>query len=362
MVEARNCVLISFPFAAGVALAQFSGFSLFHISLALVAGLVLPALGGRLNRRFWYGVMFFAVGMLCGAASLAASPAITKNGLPGVDTAAGSLLRRALTHTGAIIRDLPFPHERTNALLRALLTGQRDGLGRETTAAFRAAGASHILALSGLHLGIIYLLVSKLLLPVGNGRISAVIRSVLVVAVAAFYTFMTGASPSTVRALLFITLNETLKHCPWRRKSPIAVWCCALMIQLTFSPWAIRSAGFQLSYLAMLGIFTLYPRLDAIYPKPQKGRDPLRWMWSSMALSISCQAFTAPLVWILFKSFPVHFLLTNLLALPLTTVLMFCAVALLLSGFAGICPSWLILTTDTLAELLQACLEIISGM
>lgn len=352
MEEARDVVLISFPFAAGVALAQFCPFSLFHYALAAVAALMLLALAGVCRGRVWYGVLFFAVGALCGSTG---SPV-------GGSFASPGMTEGALKRTDALIRDIPFPHSETNALLRALLTGLRDDLPRDTVASFRAAGASHILALSGLHLGIIYLLVSKLLSLLGNGRIASIIRSILIVAASAFFAFMTGAAPSIVRALLFITINELMRYSPGRRKTPLAVWCLALMIQLMISPWVIRSVGFQLSYLAMLGIFLVFPWLDGFYPKTGRGPHPVKWIWSSMALSLSCQLFTAPLVWLHFRTFPKYFLLTNLLALPLTSLLMFAAVPLLLLTFAGLSPSWLIWLTDTLALALEKCLFIIAAL
>ena len=362
MDEARDIVLLSFPFAAGVALAQFCPFPLFHISLAFSALLLLLALSGKLNGCGWYAVLFCAIGVLCGAVGGGGPFAALGMTVEGGMTGGGGVTGRALERTDAAIRAIPFPHGSTNELLRALLTGQRDGLGRETAAAFRAAGASHILALSGLHLGIIYLLLSKLLAVLGNGRITAIIRSLLIVAASALYAFMTGSSPSIIRALLFITINELMRHSPGRRKSPLAVWCCALMIQLAISPWVIRSVGFQLSYLAMLGIFTVFPWMEAFYPKPAKGWSLMRRIWASMALSISCQLFTAPLVWLRFRTFPKYFLLTNLLALPLTSLLMICAVAMLILAFAGLSPAWLIWLTDTLATLLENCLAIIAAL
>ena len=355
MDEARDIVLISFPFAAGVALAQFCPLSFFHFALAAVAALLLLTLGGALHGRVWFGILFFAAGVLCGS---------TGSPVPGTtsDPVGPDIFRRALARTGSLICGIPFPHSETNLLLRALLTGLRDGLSRETAASFRAAGASHILALSGLHLGIIYLLLSKLLALMGNGRVAYALRSILIVAACGFYAMMTGAGPSIVRALLFICINELLRHSPGRQKSPVAVWCIALLVQLVISPWVIRSVGFQLSYLAMLGIFTLFPWLEGFYEKPARKLSPMRWIWSSMALSISCQAFTAPLVWLRFGTFPKYFLLTNLLALPLTSLLMFSAVACLLLSSAGLCPGWLIWTTDSLAEILQGCLSIIASL
>jgi competence protein ComEC len=81
-----------------------------------------------------------------------------------------------------------------------------------------------------------------------------------------------------------------------------------------------------------------------------------------MALSISCQVFTAPLVWLRFRTFPKHFLLTNLLALPLTYFLMFSAVACLALSALGLCPAWLVWTVDVLAGALQYCLSIIADL
>ena len=364
MNEARDIVLISFPFAAGVALAQFCPFPLFHPALAAVAVLMLLALAGVLRGRVWYGLLFFAIGVLCGEAGSLAGGSFASLGMTGKNgmTGGNGIAAWALERTDALIRGISFPHGGTNELLRALLTGQRDALSQETVAAFRSAGASHILAISGLHLGIIYLLLSKLLSLLGNGRMMAAVRSILIVAACGFYTLMTGAGPSIVRAQLFISINELMRHSPGRRKDPLSVWCCALILQLTVSPWVIASVGFQLSYLAMLGIFTLFPWLDAFYQKPSRGWSPMKWMWTSMALSISCQAFTAPLVWLRFGTFPRYFLLTNLLALPLTSLLMFSAVACLLLTMVGCSPGWLVWTTDSLAEILQGCLSVIASL
>ena len=349
MKEARDIVAISFPFAAGVALAQLSSVSLFHTSLALVAIMLLLALAGILPGKISYALLFLAIGALCGSAG-------------GFGAAELPLAEKALEKTDALIRSLPFKDEDKRELLRALLTGQREGLPKEMVAAFRAAGASHILALSGLHLGIIYLFLGKVLTILGNGRAMSWVRSAVLIAACCFYALMTGAAPSIMRALLFISLNEILRHCPGRRKSPLAVWCCALMVQLAFSPGVISSLGFQLSYLAMLGIFLLFPAMDGWYPREGRFEGPVRKIWSSMALSISCQIFTAPLVWLRFRTFPKYFLLTNLLALPLTSALMFSAVSCLLLSSLGLSPAWLPHAVEFLASLLIRCLGIIAAI
>ena len=417
MKEARDIVSLTFPFAAGVALAQYFLSGVPSISLLLQAALALTALlmfleiSGCLHGKAWYMLLFLALGMCCGilptgpglldvfstaggtmpaGGLFGESRALYPSGVGGaaiyaVDTLGQSqalypsgvgmsVFERALGRTIALVRSLPFAHEKTGALLQALLTGSKEALSRDTIVAFRTAGASHILALSGLHLGVIYLLLGRVMSVFGNVPVMMAARSAVIVSVCAFYAIMTGASPSIVRALLFIGINELMRFFPDRCKTPISVWCCALMIQLCLSPKVIRSVGFQLSYLAMLGIFTLFPVLDGWYDASpntaplRQGKDrkrttgPMRWIWSSMALSISCQLFTTPLVWVVFGTFPRYFLLTNLLALPLVSALMPFAIVSATLFALGICPDVLLDLTDFFATLLLSVISIIAEL
>jgi competence protein ComEC len=217
-----------------------------------------------------------------------------------------------------------------------------------------------LLALSGLHIGILYLILSKLLWPLGNSLSARRFRYGLILLAAGFFTLMTGASPSIVRAFLFIFLTETARI-TGRPRDPLRVLATALLIQLVISPSAIVSVGFQLSYLAMTGIFLLYPVLEGWYPESTRF-DPVRKIWQAAALSISCQVFTGPLAWFRFHTFPTYFLLTNLLAMPVTTCLMGSAVATLVFRGIGFRSGFLIQVTDALAGLLIWILQTISSM
>lgn len=332
-----------------------------------------------------------------GVSGLSGSGAAGGDGLPGSWAAGGG----GLSGTGAMGSD------DAAALLKALLTGQRKGLARETVAAFRSSGAAHILALSGLHLGVIYGILTRGLALLGRSRPAMLLRSLIAVAACGFYCLMCGAGPSLVRAFLFICINEFARHSPGRRREPLRVLCAALMVQLVVCPGVIASVGFQLSYLSMAGIFILFPRLNAWYPtlsgllrghnsgsrpepssvnldgpdkhkaktafisapdlisgSPEKARkfDPMRRIWSSIALSTSCQIPTAPVVWIHFHTFPKYFLLTNLLALPLTEALIISAVLALLLSALGLEPILLIRLVDFLSRTLLSTLHIISGL
>ena len=351
-----DIIRLSIPFVAGVGLSSWTSAPFICASAALAAVAACFFFSVRSGRRTAVIVLLFlSLGVLCHSGS-----AILPYRIP-VPAAASA----ALEKLSALIDSLPFSERETNALLKAFLTGQRQGLGRAMTGCFRAAGASHLLALSGLHLGVIYLILSKLLAILGNSRLAYAAHSVLIVACSAFYVLMTGASPSIVRAFLFILLAEIARNCPGRSKTPIGVWCTAMLIQLVFRPEAISSIGFRLSYLAMLGIFLLYPAMKDWYPGGGSKRErwnPLRRMWEAMALSTSCQLFTAPLVWVTFHTFPGYFLLTNLIALPLTEALIACGIALAALAAIGLAPLPLLRLADSLSFALRRSLEIIASM
>ena len=281
---------------------------------------------------------------------------------PGVDTT--TFLERWTSawaeRLRAFIDGIPFPSEGTAPLLKALLTGDRSDLSRDTVRVFRESGGAHLLALSGLHIGILYLLLSRLLWPLGNSPRACRFRYGLIILAAGLFTLMTGASPSIVRAFLFIFLNETARIA-CRPRDPLRILSTALLIQLVLTPSAITSLGFQLSYLAMAGIFLLFPVLDGWYPKGQRF-DPVRKVWEAAALSISCQVFTGPLAWFRFHTFPTYFLLTNLFALPMTTLLMGSAVTTLALRAIHCCPGFLIRATDWLCQALVWILQVISSM
>ena len=329
---------------------------------AAAAGIILPLMSLPLLLRRRLAALdpdralllitgLFTLCGILGAALVRLSPGFSET--PSFLADAGESLR-------GFIGTLPFSHEGTAPLRTALFTGDRSGLGRETVRLFRSSGASHILALSGLHMGILYLIFDRLSSLAGNSRGVLIVRFILIIAGALAFTLVTGAPPSLVRAFLFIAINETLRLLG-RPRNGVRVLSLALLVQLIISPGVILQPGFQLSYLAMCGIFILYPRMEAWYP--EGGRlSPLRTIWKSAALSISCQLFTAPLVWYYFRSFPQYFLLTNLLAMPLTTLIMTTALACMVLSAAGICPAFLYTTTDALCNLLQGVLEIISSM
>lgn len=384
----------TFGAASGLLLSRISMHAAYISSAtSLLVALTLTVITSADRRQAEILLLFLTAGVFCAATST----------LTSLGAVAGKPLFASLAADfRSMISSIPFPHEGTAPLVNALLTGDRSSLDSSVMNSFRDSGASHILALSGLHLGIIYGILLKVTSIFGKHPMVKAVRSLIVISLCGIYTLATGASPSLVRAFLFILVNETarLTH---RSNNPLRVYCAALFIQTAINPQVISSTGFQLSYLAMAGIFLLYPALKKWYPQKEAAGDMLiengagltesdglegvmidkgcrrarrcwtSWMktivsdaprkiWDAAALTISCQVFTGPLAWWKFGTFPKYFLLTNLLSLPLTSAVMLLSVSTSVLFAIGICPDFLISLTDSSASLLLFIMKVISSM
>ncbi len=298
---------------------------------------------------------------LCAAVCVFRSGTTSLTGDAGFSGDIWSPLRALCENSKALIDSLPFKDRENNALVKALLTGDRSNLSPETGRAFRDSGAAHILALSGLHLGIIYGIVTKCFVILGNSPAAVKARSALTIAATGAYCLMVGAGPSISRAFLFILLRE-LSVIFGRTAGLRDTLCGAFVLQVCLNAEAVRSVSFQLSYLAIVGIAYIYPPLRDFWPSGGPRRSPLRWVWNSAAVSIACQVTTGPLAWLRFGTFPMYFILTNLISLPLTGLLIPAALFTSLLHALGICPAVAAQATELLADTLRGSLEIIAAI
>ena len=374
MTVEREIAGFAIPFAVGTAAAVYTGISsgnIFAFSL-IIAGTAIPwMLLMSPARKKWSSTL-----VRCIIASIAlGSGALC--GMRENETFISDLpdkrLSSSVLNYGETLEkaaeSIPFRDRQTNAFVKAVLTGERNGMSDEVTESFRDSGASHILALSGLHLGVIYMMICRLLSFIGFSPTALRFRSMATVFLCGFYTLATGAGPSLVRAFIFIALNE-IARLSGRLRSTGYILMSALIIQLCISPSSVRFAGFQLSYAAMAGIAFIYPWLKKLWPSEQDRYSvsnlaivrPTRWIWNSAAMSIACQITTAPIAWLYFGTFPQYFLLTNLIALPLTSILIPVSTVTLILYKTRICPDLLIRITEWLTGMLIRALEIIASM
>lgn len=275
-----------------------------------------------------------------------------------------AMLEGAVERINLLIDGIGFKEPMNRELMRALLLGDKSGLSKELVQSFRDAGGAHLLALSGMHLGMIYGIMSLLLKALGNFPLSRQLRSCIVIAACGYYCLMCGAGPSLFRAFLFILIAEGGKMLGRSQKS-VNIFCTALALHIILRSEDLAMVSFQLSWCAMAGIVFLWPWMKELMTvlSADKGEiiegrmsgamkmrftgnrlgyegkaieGPVNKIWELASLSISAQAATAPLSFLYFGTFPKYFLITNLTAAPLMTVAMTCC--LIAAALSLICP------------------------
>lgn len=214
------------------------------------------------------------------------------------------------------------------AVIAAMTLGDKSSLTPDIRDTYAITGASHILALSGLHLGIIYWLVT--LLMVGR-RWRMAAQVVTILAIWAF-AFLTGLSPSVVRSAIMLTVYALLSI-GYRQGASVNVLAFTAIVMLVTSPLSVFDIGFQMSFLAVLSILLFHPLLYGLIPLPWLQRHTaVRWLWGLTVLSVSAQMGVAPLIAFYFHRFSTYFLLSNFIVVPEAYLILVGALVLLLSG------------------------------
>lgn len=229
-----------------------------------------------------------------------------------------SLAFQAREYLLEILKKYKIP-EKERSVMAALSLGYREDLTEDTVRAYRSAGAMHILAVSGLHVGIIYLLFQYITFFMQRKKWGRIARSLLGLCILWGYAFLTGLSPSVVRAstmFSFFTAAGLLN----RKVSPFNILASAVFVILVADPFLIAQPGFQLSVAAVASIVAFYPKI-AILWEPRNLF--LSKIWSLIALSLSAQTGTFVLCIYYFHQFPVYFIIANLVAVPLAGLLLY---------------------------------------
>ena len=231
------------------------------------------------------------------------------------------------------------------AVVAAMTLGDKSQLTNELRKTYAITGASHILALSGMHLGIIYTLLSLLL----SRRRWWIVSQVVIIVCIWLYVFLVGMTVSVVRSAVMITVYALLSlgH---RDKMSVNTLAFAAIVMLLFNPLSLFDVGFQLSFLAVLAILLFYPLFEGVWPQPfLMDHRVFKWLWTMLSVSCAAQIGVAPLIVYYFGRFSCFFLLTNLLVVPAATLILYLSlVVLLIPSLAYL----LIYMVDTLNHLL----------
>ena len=217
------------------------------------------------------------------------------------------------------------------AVVAAMTLGDKSAMTSDLREVYAVSGASHVLALSGLHLGIIYMVLS--LLVVGP-RSRFVIQVFAVLGIWAF-VLLVGLPISVVRSAVMISVYALLSLIGRSRASLNALALAALLI-LMVSPHSLYDIGFQLSFAAVLAIVVVQPILERIVHREWLfAHPPLRWAWGLATVSVAAQLGVAPLIAYYFGRFSTWFLLTNFIVIPATTAILWLAIGALLLPALG---------------------------
>lgn len=244
------------------------------------------------------------------------------------------------------------------AVLAAMTLGEKSFLSKQTKEIFSISGASHVLALSGLHLSIIY---GLLVLVLGGRGLRRVFSVAFVVLTVWFYVFLTGMSSSVMRSAIMLTVYSLVSLLN-RDKMSLNALSFTAIVMLLLHPLSLWDVGFQLSFMAVAAILLLYRPIERWMPEAILARSAVMGkLWGMMAVSLAAQIGTAPLVAYYFGRFSCYFLLTNLLAIPLTVLILYTSCLLFALSFAPLLQSVVAVALTWMTQLLNHYLSLLAN-
>ena len=226
------------------------------------------------------------------------------------------------------------------AIVKAMFLGDRVEMTEDLTKTYSNAGVMHILAVSGLHVGIIYIILVKLFSQLRLvGRKADWVKLFLIIMLLWVYVLLTGGRPSTFRAGLMFSIIA-IGNAFNRSGNTVNSLLFAAFIMLVINPFNLWQVGFQLSYAAVIGIVYIQPRLVRYFKPKYK---LIAYFWQVCAVTIAAQLATLPLTLHYFNQFPVYFIVANLLAIPIAFLIVCLALILVvlswlpaLASFVGV--------------------------
>ena len=230
------------------------------------------------------------------------------------------------------VLDRAITDPQNEAIAMALILGVKDGLDSDIKEAYAASGAMHVLAVSGLHVGILYLFILYLFRPIKGKKYGDLITGLFSLLILWIYALITGFSPSVQRAVVMFSIF-IVGRMLGRSRNIYNSLAFSAFILLLINPLMIYEVGFQLSYLAVFGIVFLHPRLYQLW---SPSNVVINKAWELSCVSISAQLATFPLGLYYFHQFPTLFLISNLVVIPMAFLILILGISLLLISVTGI--------------------------
>ncbi|WP_252191096.1 ComEC/Rec2 family competence protein [Polaribacter sp. Q13] len=223
------------------------------------------------------------------------------------------------------------------AVINALLLGQRQDISKELIVDYQRAGAIHILAVSGLHVGVILWILFFIFKPVERIKYGKFIKTIVIIFLLWLFAFVAGLSASVVRAVTMFTFLAI--GLSFQRKNVVEFsFISSMLFLLLIKPMFLFDVGFQLSYLAVFGILWVQPKLYGTY-KPKFFID--KKIWQLFTVSIAAQIGILPLSIYYFQQFPGLFLASNLVIIPFLGAVLIGGILVIITAVLNILPPFL---------------------
>ncbi|MEO6176449.1 MAG: ComEC/Rec2 family competence protein [Flavobacterium circumlabens] len=239
-----------------------------------------------------------------------------------------------------IIRNLEKAHFNKTEMNVAmgLILGQRQEISSDILKDYQYSGATHILSVSGLHVGFIMLFILFILKPISNTRKGSFIKLIAILISLSLFGIISGLSPPVLRSVVMFSFLAIGNHL--RRGSNIYhTLLISILLILLFEPYFLFDAGFQLSYIALFSILWIQPLLKEIW-KPKNKIST--YIWEALTVSFAAQIGTFPVCLYYFQQFPCLFFVTNILILPVLSFTMITGIVVMLISAFFSCPVFLI--------------------
>lgn len=221
------------------------------------------------------------------------------------------------------------PQKKEQGLAEALLIGYKDDLDKNLVQSYSNTGVVHVIAISGLHLGLIYWLLIMLTTSLAKNKKTAFIRLLVIILCIWWFSILAGAQPSVLRSAVmfsFLAAGEVLS----RRTSIYNTLALSAFFLLCYNPFWLWDVGFQLSYAAVISIVAF---IKPIYNWFYCENKVVDMIWKLNAVTISAQLLTLPVSMYHFHQVPTLFLFTNLVAVPLSSAILFGEIILCIISF-----------------------------
>ena len=244
------------------------------------------------------------------------------------------------------------------AIVTALLLGITDYLDADTLKRFSATGTVHVLSVSGLHVGIFFVIINLLLGFLDKYKRGKIFKAILIILSIWFYSLITGLSPCVLRAAAMFSIIVVAKYLN-RNSNIYNTLLLSALILIIIDPNIVTNLGFLLSYLAVLGIVYLYPKF---YNVLKIKNYFFNQIWSLICVSIAAQIASSPLSVYYFSQFPNYFLISNIIVVPLTTLIVYSGVAFLGLSFIPYVSDVIAVFLSYLLKFLNYFVGVIEGL